>query len=51
MFKQSSLNNYCTFKDFKVVKGDIRVQDTLTEHLKTAEIIILWQAFSWCTIM
>ena len=40
MFKQSSLNNYCTFKDFKVVKGDIRVQDTLTEHLKTAEIII-----------
>ena len=21
MFKQSSLNNYCVFKDFKVVKG------------------------------
>ena len=40
MFKQSSLNMFCTFKDFTIVKGDIRVQGTLEKHLKTADLII-----------
>ena len=40
MFNQSSLNQYCSHKNFEVEKGDIRIHGTLAKHLKTAEIVI-----------
>ncbi len=40
MFKQTSLNHVCHHSDFTVVKGDIRVEDTMVQLMKKADIII-----------
>ena len=40
MFKQSSLNHCCYHPNFKVIKGDIRQQDTMAELMKDADVII-----------
>jgi nucleoside-diphosphate-sugar epimerase len=40
MFKQNSLNHVCFHPNFKVVKGDIRVESTMTPLLKEADIVI-----------
>ena len=40
MFNQSSLNQCCHFSNFKIVKGDIRVKDTISKLLKKSDIII-----------
>lgn len=40
MFKQTSLNHVCFNQDFKVVKGDIRIEKTMRSLMKDADIII-----------
>ena len=40
MFKQTSLNHVCHDPNFKVVKGDIRVEATVAPLLKKADIVI-----------
>lgn len=40
MFKQTSLNHVCHFPNFKVVKGDIRIESTIAPLLKKADIVI-----------
>ncbi|CAM8659898.1 WcaG Nucleoside-diphosphate-sugar epimerases [Oxalobacteraceae bacterium] len=40
MFKQSSLNHVCNNAEFSVVKGDIRMEQTVAPLLKKADIII-----------
>jgi nucleoside-diphosphate-sugar epimerase len=40
MFKQASLNNCCHYDNFTVVRGDIRVEQTMLPLLKKADIII-----------
>jgi nucleoside-diphosphate-sugar epimerase len=40
MFKQTSLNHVCFHPNFKVVRGDIRVESTMTPLLKEADIVI-----------
>ncbi|HEY2977958.1 MAG TPA: SDR family oxidoreductase, partial [Burkholderiaceae bacterium] len=40
MFKQTSLNHVCHDPNFKVIKGDIRVESTLAPLLKQADIVI-----------
>ena len=40
MFKQSSLNHVCNHPEFSVVKGDIRMEQTVAPLLKKADIII-----------
>ncbi len=40
LYKQTSLHHACHHPNFKVVKGDIRVADTLAPLLKEADIII-----------
>ena len=40
MYKQASLNSVCGNKNFTVVKGDIRVEGTIHELLKKADIVI-----------
>lgn len=40
MFKQTSLNNCCHYDTFSVVKGDIRVEQTVLPLLKQADVII-----------
>jgi len=40
MFKQTSLNHVCYHPNFKVVKGDIRIESTLLPLMKEADIII-----------
>jgi nucleoside-diphosphate-sugar epimerase len=40
MFKQSSLNHVCNHPEFSVVKGDIRLEQTVAPLLKKADIII-----------
>jgi nucleoside-diphosphate-sugar epimerase len=40
MFKQTSLNHVCFHPNFKVVKGDIRVESTMAPLLKEADIVI-----------
>ena len=40
MFKQSSLNHVCNHPDFSVVKGDIRMEQTVAPLLKKADIVI-----------
>ena len=40
MFKQTSLNHVCHDPNFSVVKGDIRVQETIAPLLKKADIVI-----------
>ncbi|WP_347252475.1 NAD-dependent epimerase/dehydratase family protein [Legionella sp.] len=40
MFKQASLNHACHNPNFTVVKGDIRVESTITPLIKKADIII-----------
>jgi nucleoside-diphosphate-sugar epimerase len=40
MFKQSSLNHVCAHPEFSVVKGDIRMEQTVAPLLKKADIVI-----------
>jgi nucleoside-diphosphate-sugar epimerase len=40
MFKQTSLNHVCFHQNFKVVKGDIRIEKTMRPLMKEADIII-----------
>lgn len=40
MYKQASLHHACHYPNFSIVKGDIRLADTLTPLLKEADIII-----------
>jgi nucleoside-diphosphate-sugar epimerase len=40
MFRQTSLNHVCHDPNFRVVKGDIRVESTLAPLLKKADIVI-----------
>lgn len=40
MFKQTSLNHVCFHPDFKIVKGDIRVEKTMRPLMQDADIII-----------
>ena len=40
MFRQTSLNHVCHDPNFKVVKGDIRVESTIAPLLKKADIVI-----------
>jgi len=40
LYKQSSLNHICYHPNFSVVKGDIRIEDTMKPLLKKADIVI-----------
>ncbi len=40
MYKQASLNHVCHNPNFRVVKGDIRVESVIAPLLKTADIVI-----------
>lgn len=40
LYKQSSLNHLCTYKNLELVKGDIRVKETIKEQINKADIII-----------
>ena len=40
MFKQGSLNHVCNHSEFSVVKGDIRMEQTVAPLLKKADIVI-----------
>jgi nucleoside-diphosphate-sugar epimerase len=40
MFQQSSLNHCCHHPKFSIVKGDIRVEKTMTDLMKKADVII-----------
>jgi nucleoside-diphosphate-sugar epimerase len=40
MYKQASLNHVCYHPNFKVVKGDIRLRDTLAPLISKADIVI-----------
>jgi nucleoside-diphosphate-sugar epimerase len=40
MFRQTSLNHVCHDPNFKVVKGDIRVESTMAPLLKKADVVI-----------
>ena len=40
MFKQTSLNHCAYHPNFSVVKGDIRVEDTMAKLMKDADVII-----------
>ena len=40
MFKQNSLNHVCFHPKFSVVKGDIRVENTIISLMKETDVII-----------
>jgi nucleoside-diphosphate-sugar epimerase len=40
MFRQTSLNHVCHHPNFSVVKGDIRVENTVAPLLKKADIVV-----------
>ena len=40
MYKQNSLAAVCRYKNFHIVKGDIRVKETIQPYLKKADIVI-----------
>lgn len=40
MYKQTSLNQVCNNPNFEVVKGDIRVEDTIKPLIQKADVII-----------
>tara|TARA_B100001964_G_scaffold245460_1_gene332544 strand:+ start:1468 stop:2178 length:711 start_codon:yes stop_codon:yes gene_type:complete len=40
LFKQNSLNNCCSYKNFKVVNGDVRVKDQIYPQIKKHDIVI-----------
>ena len=40
LFRQTSLNHVCHDPNFKVVKGDIRIESTIAPLLKKADIVI-----------
>ena len=40
MFNQASLNHCCFHPNFKIVKGDIRQKNTMTQLMKSADVII-----------
>ena len=40
MYKQSGLNHVCSYQNFKIVRGDIRIKNTMQEVIKEQDIII-----------
>ena len=40
IYKQNSLANVCSDENFRIVKGDVRLKNTLLPLLKDSEIII-----------
>ena len=40
LFKQSSLNNCCSYKKFNVVSGDVRIKEQIYPQIKKHDIII-----------
>lgn len=40
MFRQTSLNHVCAHENFNVVRGDIRVEDTMRPLLAKADVVI-----------
>jgi len=40
IYKQSSLNHVCNKSNFKVVKGDVRIESTMKPLIKEADVII-----------
>ena len=40
MYKQSSLNHLCVYKNFKIINGDIRDKNLIKSLLKTNDLII-----------
>jgi nucleoside-diphosphate-sugar epimerase len=40
MYGQSSLNQLCVYENFNVVKGDVRVKETIAPLLKSADVVI-----------
>lgn len=40
MYKQNSLASVCHYKNFNVVKGDIRIKSTMQSLVKSADIIV-----------
>lgn len=45
MYGQSSLNHVCHYPNFNVVRGDIRLEDTMLPLMKKADIIIPLAAY------
>jgi nucleoside-diphosphate-sugar epimerase len=45
MYGQSSLNHVCYHPNFKIIKGDIRIENTMLPLLKKADIIIPLAAY------
>ncbi|WNJ96468.1 NAD(P)-dependent oxidoreductase [Vibrio ruber] len=45
MFHQSSLNHVCHHENFEVVRGDVRVKDTVAPLIRKADIIIPLAAY------
>ena len=40
MFKQTSLNHCCYHPNFKIIKGDIRIQSTIEPLINNSDVII-----------
>lgn len=40
MYGQTSLNQLCIYKNFNIINGDVRVKETISPLLKSAEIVI-----------
>jgi nucleoside-diphosphate-sugar epimerase len=40
LYRQASLNHVCAHPDFNVVRGDIRIEDTIRPLLKTHDVVI-----------
>ena len=45
MYQQAGLNHVCNYTDFNVVRGDIRLADTIKPLLKQADIVIPLAAY------
>jgi nucleoside-diphosphate-sugar epimerase len=45
MFHQSSLNHVCHHENFEVVRGDVRVKDTIAPLIRKADVIIPLAAY------
>jgi len=40
MYGQTSLNQLCIYQNFDIIKGDVRVKETITPLLKSADVVI-----------
>ena len=50
MFGQSSLNQCCSDKNFKIINGDIRHEKFIIPYYKSAEIIIPLAGYVWAPL-